>query len=387
MRKWVMWFHIHTGLLFFGFLLIFGLSSLVFNHNPKFLEREKTSPKWDQPISTVPQADLWKYAAAVADDMGLDGRVLHPVSKNGALDFDLVRPGRRYIVHLKDKGVHVDEFREGFVATLSEMHGVRPTNNSPLLNLWAWYAIIGSVVLVGSAITGVYVWAVRPRERILGWTTLAGATAVSLGICFYIWAKGISIMYHFMRRTHLFAALVLFIFVLLYSVSGYLLEFPLSPLLTASQTLVRVEPFQYAGDMDSPRLAEYVKSTYDLHGKLGKAEFDKKTGTRHFVFVGIKGYFDARISKDVKQVTLAIRPNSFLWALIRMHHLAGFEGGAIYETWGVMLDLVAVALVLFALSGIYLWYKLTKRRALGWIMLAISIAYTAATGIWCVYAR
>jgi hypothetical protein len=73
--------------------------------------------------------------------------------------------------------------------------------------------------------------------------------------------------------------------------------------------------------------------------------------------------------------------------LIRLHHLSGFEGGKIYEIWGVMLDLVCVAMIVFALSGIYLWYKLTKRHLLGWLVLSASVCYTAATAIYCVCAR
>ena len=57
------------------------------------------------------------------------------------------------------------------------------------------------------------------------------------------------------------------------------------------------------------------------------------------------------------------------------------------KIWGVMVDAVCVAMLVFALSGVYLWYKLTKRHTLGWIILTISIGYTAATAIYCVCAR
>ena len=73
--------------------------------------------------------------------------------------------------------------------------------------------------------------------------------------------------------------------------------------------------------------------------------------------------------------------------LNRMHHLHGFDGGGIYQIWGAMFDLVCAAMILFSISGVYLWYKHTKRRALGWSVLALGISYTVATAIYCVCRR
>jgi len=192
MRKWVMQLHIYGGLFFFGFLIVFALSSLLLNHKPLFLWQGSTTSAWDQPLSGISQyADPWKRAAIVQDQVGVGGRVLHPViTKAGDLNFDVARPGRRYTMHVTGNSAHIDEYRAGLVETLTEMHGVRPTNNSIWLNLWAWYQIIGALALVGSAITGVFLWAIRPRERIVGWTLLASATAASLLFILYIRAKG-----------------------------------------------------------------------------------------------------------------------------------------------------------------------------------------------------
>ena len=136
-------------------------------------------------------------------------------------------------------------------------------------------------------------------------------------------------MYQFARKMHLYSALLLFLFVLLYAVSGYLLEFPLSQLLKSGAATTRSESFQFAGQRGSPECAAYVKETYDLHGQLKGFGLDKKTGTQHYSFVGAKAAYDARVSPDGTRITITMQPFVFAAALIRMHHFAGFDDGAI----------------------------------------------------------
>ena len=53
--------------------------------------------------------------------------------------------------------------------------------------------------------------------------------------------------------------------------------------------------------------------------------------------------------------------------LVGFHRLHGYGGGWLYDIWVVFYDLASLALILFTLTGIYLWYRLTKHRLLGWI--------------------
>jgi hypothetical protein len=72
--------------------------------------------------------------------------------------------------------------------------------------------------------------------------------------------------------------------------------------------------------------------------------------------------------------------------MVQFHRLHGYGGGWMYDVWMVLYDLASAAMIVFALSGVYLWYKLTKRRALGWALLAVSFTFTAGTMIYLVNA-
>ena len=58
--------------------------------------------------------------------------------------------------------------------------------------------------------------------------------------------------------------------------------------------------------------------------------------------------------------------------MIRLHRLHGFAGGLVYGAWAVLYDLVSFAMIAFAVTGVYLWYRRTKDRRLGWALLSVS---------------
>jgi hypothetical protein len=72
--------------------------------------------------------------------------------------------------------------------------------------------------------------------------------------------------------------------------------------------------------------------------------------------------------------------------LVGFHRLHRYGGGWVYNLWMVFYDLASFSVILFAASGVYLWYKLTRRRALGWTCLAASFGFTAGTILYFVYA-
>ena len=65
--------------------------------------------------------------------------------------------------------------------------------------------------------------------------------------------------------------------------------------------------------------------------------------------------------------------------LNRLHHFHGYHGELRYIVWAVMVDVTALAMIFFAISGVLLWYKLNRKRTLGWTLLVGTALLTAAT--------
>jgi hypothetical protein len=63
-----------------------------------------------------------------------------------------------------------------------------------------------------------------------------------------------------------------------------------------------------------------------------------------------------------------------------------YGGGWLYNLWVVFYDLASLALIVFAITGVYMWYKLEGRKRLGWILLGLSFAYAGAMVLYLIYA-
>ena len=99
-------------------------------------------------------------------------------------------------------------------------------------------------------------------------------------------------------------------------------------------------------------------------------------GTRHEVVVSP--------GRDEVRVTTTRRPSAGV--IVGLHRLHKGGGGWKYDLWMVLYDAACLALILFAASGIYLWFKRTQKRALGWTLLALSFGYATAVTLYLVHA-
>ena len=75
----------------------------------------------------------------------------------------------------------------------------------------------------------------------------------------------------------------------------------------------------------------------------------------------------------VDQKRMTVEDRRFRWDhfLTGMHARGGFEQEALLDrSWSVIVDLVCVAIVLWILSGLYMWWGLPVSRTWGWITIA-----------------
>lgn len=75
-RSWWMRIHLYGGLVCFWYLLIFGITSLAFNHPGLLPERTGLAVEWDQAMEVPDVADPLKRGEAVQQRLDLIGWVL-----------------------------------------------------------------------------------------------------------------------------------------------------------------------------------------------------------------------------------------------------------------------------------------------------------------------
>lgn len=91
-----------------------------------------------------------------------------------------------------------------------------------------------------------------------------------------------------------------------------------------------------------------------------------------------RSLYEAVVAADGQSVRIVESAESLRRTLVGFHRLHGYGGGLLYDVWTLLYDLASLSLIVFAFSGIYMWYKLTTRRSIGWIVLGASFTYAAA---------
>ena len=195
LRSLLLKIHIYAGLLCSSYLLIFGVSSLNYNHH--FGKPGKTEAiSWERRIELANvEGNDRAFSGTISDTLGLIGWTIPWETHRddgGNLHFGLNRPGKKYTIHvLFDEGlVRVEERRTGFWSIINSLHALMRLPYSPFMSLWGVYTEICIWVVMFSAATGVYFWARRRSERFVGWILLAGGSGSSLLLMLYIWWKG-----------------------------------------------------------------------------------------------------------------------------------------------------------------------------------------------------
>jgi hypothetical protein len=194
MRNWLLRLHLYLGLLCSGYLIVFGISSLNFNHPFAFTRPGQEKAAWERSLllPALRTNDNNAESEAVRDALGLAGWTIpwetYRDNGTGDLHFGVARPGKHYTIHVRRSAgsVHVEERREGYWTVVREMHGNKGVPGSHLMTIWGAYTELCTFVVLFAAASGICLFATRRKDRRAAWLVLGTATVVSLGFMFFI---------------------------------------------------------------------------------------------------------------------------------------------------------------------------------------------------------
>lgn len=195
MRKWLYRIHLYGGLFCFPYLIIFGFSSLHFNHRFSFAEPEPEKVTRHETVSVGWIEDNVRQAEVVRDSLRLMGWPLPwqtSRDSSGTLRFGLARPGKDYTIH-HDPDLNlarIEETRFGFWRVFNSLHAMGNIPNSRFSGIWPWYTEFCTIFVLFAGISGIVLWAQGRREKISALVTLLAVSGVSLLLMLYVWLRG-----------------------------------------------------------------------------------------------------------------------------------------------------------------------------------------------------
>ena len=182
------------------------------------------------------------------------------------------------------------------------------------------------------------------------------------------------------RRIHLTCAFLLLGFVLMYFISGHVLSHGSWFGEATEQTVRRTEPFP-AGVSAQPNAAAFASTLRENLGLRGKASTvqHRRDGTWRVTYFHPGHLTEVTVAADLASVTVEEKQFGWQRVLIGLHRLHGYGGGTFYDVWAFLFDLVSASMIVFAVTGVLLWHRMTRDRRPGWIVLATGFALTAST--------
>ncbi|MFO1460791.1 MAG: PepSY-associated TM helix domain-containing protein [Verrucomicrobiota bacterium] len=182
------------------------------------------------------------------------------------------------------------------------------------------------------------------------------------------------------RRIHLGSAFVLLGFVVMYFVTGLVVTHGAWFGEATEQVVRRTEPFprEFSASPDAAEFTIQLREHLGLRGKPSKVEH-RGDGTWRVNYAHPGHVTEVTIPADRSTLSLVEKTQGWQRVMVGLHRLHGYGGGGLYNLWALLVDVTAVSMIVFAVTGLVLWHRMTRDRRLGWGILSAGFVLTAST--------
>ncbi|MCE5273311.1 PepSY-associated TM helix domain-containing protein [bacterium] len=184
-------------------------------------------------------------------------------------------------------------------------------------------------------------------------------------------------MREILRKIHLYAGLAAAAFLMMYFVTGLALVHESWFPRTDPERTVRSERLELKGNLEPEQLASVLELRFGIRGKrLAPRGLPDGSWQLDWMRPGLG--VQARVWASGDSLTLTTTRQGLRGTLVGFHRLHGYGGGALYDLWAFMYDFSSAALILFAASGLWIWFGRREKSGAGWLCLAAGLGLTAA---------
>lgn len=182
--------------------------------------------------------------------------------------------------------------------------------------------------------------------------------------------------YQSIRKIHLYACLTTVVFFLMYLITGFMMmhhdTFHIQETPDANTVISITDR-----DLEENSWSQFLK----MNGIKGRNTADRSlndgTIIREYWTPGEE--FKLTINPDRSQVQIESVVKNINGILNDLHRVRSYQGPLLWYLYALMIDLTAIAMILFVLTGIVLWLKVLKNKRVGWTVLILGAFYVALT--------
>lgn len=178
--------------------------------------------------------------------------------------------------------------------------------------------------------------------------------------------------YELIKKIHLYASLTTLVFFAMYLVSSFVFmnhdTFHPGEAERFTEE-VNIMEGQISADNWHPFLSD--------HGVHGQQTRERSTQNGELIreFNSPETHFTITLAADQQSATIETMHRNKAGVITGFHRTRGYEGPWTYLIYAFMLDVTAISLIIFALTGILLWLNVLKDKRWGWLTLGLGLAY------------
>ena len=193
-------------------------------------------------------------------------------------------------------------------------------------------------------------------------------------------------MYNVFRKIHLYSGLIILIYVMMFYVSGYIMThrpwFLGTPRPTTTRTAV-LEPGLLR--LSNEQLAANLQKQLGLAGGIQFPLGQPPNLIRFFV---IRPGTTVRVDVSTQDKVIRVVTQRYGWVgtLIVLHKIEGYGARPFVNASVFFGDLAALSMIVFAISGVILWWKSVKNHFWGSVCLIASCGYAAGMMLYFAFA-
>jgi hypothetical protein len=139
--------------------------------------------------------------------------------------------------------------------------------------------------------------------------------------------------------------------------------------------ITSIHELSVPNNLTNEKLPVFIQDMFQIHGQRKKMSMNVD-GSIEISYVRPGHNYKVIVSPGRSTVKILHTEQTLRQTLIIFHRLEKYGGGMVYNIYIFMMDLSGIALIIFSLTGIYMFFTTIKRKAIGWVILSVSIAYT-----------
>lgn len=197
MRNFLIKIHAYLGLFCVPYLLVFGISSLNFNHTiPGMGDDPGSVISWEKSASFPDSLDNETLAGVINDSLGIMGWYIpwDALRDSTSFNYQTVHFGKHYDINLDvpEQNIRVTARAESIGNVIKGLHflGESVPRAPWWVNIWQFYQDLTVYGLLFWIISGLYFWAGKSSDRRWGVPVLFGSMILSVLFMLYLWLVG-----------------------------------------------------------------------------------------------------------------------------------------------------------------------------------------------------